>query len=73
LACSGRLRATPPLVLEPGARWLADHFGVLSWASFAPAVYTEVAAGLALSVAVAVALVHAWRRDAQADGSARAA
>ena len=56
------LLATLPLVLEPAARWLADHFGVLSWSSFAPAVYAEVTAGLALSVAVGVALVLAWRR-----------
>jgi hypothetical protein len=54
------LLATAPLVLEPGARWLADHFGVLSWWSFAPAVYAEVAVGLALSVAVSVALVRSF-------------
>jgi hypothetical protein len=67
------LVATLPLVLEPGARWLAGHFGVLSWSSFAPAVYAEVAAGLALSVAVGVALVLAWRRGAQAGEAGRAA
>lgn len=52
------LIAALPLVLEPGARWLAGHIGqaYASWLSFQPAgtgpAVAEVAAGLLLTGAV---------------------
>jgi Family of unknown function (DUF6518) len=53
------LLATLPVMLEPVARWLAEHFGLMPWSSSVPAVYAEVMTGLALTIAVAAAIVRA--------------
>jgi uncharacterized protein DUF6518 len=62
------LLAALPVMFEPAARYLAGHEGLTSWSSFQPAAFAEVLAGLALTIAAAVAIAHGAARHQSARG-----
>jgi hypothetical protein len=55
------LVATVPVMLEPAAHWAASRADVYGWDPVPPANYAEVAVGLLLTAAVAIAIGRARR------------
>lgn len=53
------LVASLPVMLEPAARWLAEHWGLVLWREYPPADVAEVLTGLALTSFVIIAITRA--------------